>query len=85
MIVHAVRGLDHLAGLGELAVAALLGREVDDRPSPASSASTMSFGPQLRRRPAGDERGRDDDVDLLRLRAEQRVLGSRNSWLIAFA
>ena len=65
---------DDLAGLGELAVAALLGREVDDDRAGLHQLDHV-LEPQLGRRLARDERRRDDDVDLLGLRAEQRVLG----------
>ena len=73
MTVHAV-DVDDLAGLRVLAVAALLGREIDDDRAGLHQLDHV-LEPQLRRRLARDQRGRDDDVDFLRLRAEQRVLG----------
>jgi hypothetical protein len=66
--------LDRLAGLGQLAVAAGLGREIDDHRAGLHRLDHVGQ-PQLGRRLAGDERGRDDDVDLGRLLAEQRHLG----------
>ena len=66
--------LDHLAGLGELAVAALLGGEIDDHRAGLHQLDHVGE-PQLRCRLAGDQRGGDDDVDVLGLLAEQRVLG----------
>ena len=74
--------LDDLAGLGQLAVAARLGREVDDhraRPHRARpSSAVISTGAA----PARDQRGGDDDVGLgdVRARAARcslavRVLG----------
>ena len=54
---HAV-ALDHLARLGQLAVAAGLGREVDDHRARPHRAHHLR-GDQLRRRPAGHGGGRD--------------------------
>ena len=55
-----------LPGLGQLAVAALLGRHVDDDASRLHRLHHLG-GDELRRGLAGNQRRRDDDVDLARL------------------
>jgi hypothetical protein len=60
---HAVVGDDLLVGHGQVAVAAALGREVDDDRAALHHLDHV-LGPELRRGPAGDQRGGDDDVDL---------------------
>ena len=62
MITPSVGGVG-LAGPGELAVAARLGGEVDDHRAGLHLRDGLG-GDQLRRRAAGDERGRDDHVGL---------------------
>ena len=56
--------LDDLVALGERAVAALLGRHVDDHRA-LRHRHHRARRDQLRRRLARDQRGRDDDVRLL--------------------
>ncbi len=73
MIGHAVV-LDRLARLGQVAVAAGLGGQVDHHRARLHRLDHV-LEPQLGRRLAGDERGGDDDVDLGRLLAEQGHLG----------
>ena len=62
------------AGLGEVAVAALLSRHVDDHGARLHGLDHV-LQPQLRGGLAGDQRRRDDDVDLLGLLAEEGHLG----------
>ena len=64
---------DRLAGLGQLAVAAGLGRQVDDHRSRPHRLDGRG-GDQPRRRPAGHERGRDDDVGVGDVALEQLLL-----------
>ena len=65
---------DDLARHRELAVAALLGGHVDDDAALLHRLDHL-FRDQLRRGLAGNQRGRDDDVDVLRLLREHLVLG----------
>ena len=70
--------IDGLARLGQLAVAAGLGGQVDDHGAGAHRLDHVG-GDQDRRGPAGDERGGDDDVgvgDVLGQRAPARGGGS---------
>jgi hypothetical protein len=62
-----------LAGHGELAVAALLGRHVDDHAAGLHALHHLG-GDQLGRRLARDQRGGDDDVGVLGLLGVHRAL-----------
>ena len=57
---------DDLARLGQLAVAAGLRRQIDDHRAGLHALDHL-LGEQLRRRPARDQRGGDDDVLLLQV------------------
>ena len=72
MIVHAMV-LDHPVGFGQHAVAAELGSQVDDDRS-LPHGLDHSAGDELRCIPAGNDSGRDDDVDLDGLLCEQGQL-----------
>ena len=63
-----------LPALGERAVAALLGRQVDDHRARLHGDDGAGRD-ELRRRLAGDQRRRDDDVAFLGVLREQRLLG----------
>ena len=68
---------DHdLVGPGELAVAARLGREVDDHGARPHAGDRL-LRDESGRGPAGHERGRDDDVEVLRLLGEHVLLPAR--------
>ena len=71
---------DHLARLGQFAVAPLLGRQVDDDAAGLHRLDHLG-GDQPGRGLAGNQRGGDDDVDILGLGGVHRPLGL----LIAFA
>ena len=67
--LHAV-GLDDPAGLGELAVAAALGGEVDDHGAGLHARHHVARD-EAGRRPPWDERGGDDDVLVLDVAGDQ--------------
>ena len=60
---HAILGHDFLVHLGQLAVAALFRRQIDDHRTGLHRCDHI-FGPQLRRFAVGDQSGGDDDIDL---------------------
>ena len=62
--------LDHLSRPSQRAVAAVLGREIDDHRA-GTHAVHHVLGDQHRRRLSGDQRGGDDDVDVPGLIGEE--------------